>query len=51
MLEPNTTTFLDTDAPTAFKPPPGWEFSPSRQQYRDPKTKKLYDIEGKPVNG
>lgn len=35
------------DAP-AFKPPAGWQFSASRQQYRDPDGK-LYDMSGKPV--
>lgn len=31
-----------------FKPPAGWQFSPSRQQYRDPNGA-IYDISGKPV--
>lgn len=35
------------DAP-AFKPPSNWQYSPSRDQYRDP-SGKLYDRSGKPV--
>lgn len=33
----------------AFKPPPSWEFSPSRKQYRDPATGTVYDLTGKAV--
>jgi hypothetical protein len=41
----------DKAAPPArqFTPPPSWEFSPSRKQYRDPATKKIYDLTGKEV--
>lgn len=34
-------------APT-FTPPPNWQYSPSRQQYRDP-SGKVYDVNGKAV--
>lgn len=36
-------------SPTKFTPPPSWQYSPSRSQYRDPKTNKLYDLTGKEV--
>ena len=32
-----------------FNPPGGWEWSASRQQYRDPQTGRTYNIAGQPV--
>jgi len=32
-----------------FAPPTNWQFSPSRKQYRDPATGKVYDLNGKEV--
>ncbi len=43
--EPTTAT---PPATTKFTPPPDWQFSPSRQQYRDP-AGKMYDIKGEPI--
>jgi hypothetical protein len=40
-----------TIAPPAeakFTPPPNWQYSPSRQQYRDPQGN-MYDIGGRPI--
>lgn len=38
-----------TPGPTAFVPPPAWEWSASRRQYRDPATGTIYDAAGKRV--
>jgi len=38
----------DAAPAAAFTPPAGWQFSPSRKQYRDP-SGKLYDANGKPL--
>ena len=43
-----TVTGVSVEDAPLFKPPADWQFSPSRQQYRDP-AGKVYDISGKPV--
>jgi hypothetical protein len=39
----------NTTIENRFAPPNNWQFSPSRKQYRDPATGKVYDLNGKEV--
>ncbi len=40
---------ISTTVEDKFAPPITWQFSPSRKQYRDPATDKLYDLDGKEI--